>query len=147
MLLVTQNFLMICAQQSVQRICGTLRLREAFFWLQVFPTSQAFFSPAHKPLTQTDGADRFASASQIGAIGAADVPPACWPCSLRSRRAIMRMEPTFTQKLRFFVSGGSSAAPLGNPFQFTSEFLEDYVETRAIIKENCLSKFLGKYSP
>ena len=61
-----------------------------------------------------DGADRFASASQIGAIGAADVPPACWPCSLRSRRAIMRMEPTFTQKLRFFVSGGSSAAPLAH---------------------------------
>jgi hypothetical protein len=24
------------------------------------------------------------------------------------------MEPTFTQKLRFFVSGGSSAAPLGH---------------------------------
>jgi hypothetical protein len=39
---------------------------------------------------------------------------ACWPCSLRSRRAIMRMEPTFTQKLRFFVSGGSSAAPLAS---------------------------------
>jgi len=48
-----------------------------------------------------------------GAIGAADVPPACWSCSLRSRRTIMGMELTFTQKLRFFVSGSSSAAPLG----------------------------------
>jgi hypothetical protein len=27
------------------------------------------------------------------------------------------MEPTFTQKLRFFVSGGSSAAPLGRLFR------------------------------
>jgi hypothetical protein len=31
------------------------------------------------------------------------------------------MEPTFTQKLRFFVSGGSSAAPLGAELSIQTE--------------------------
>jgi len=93
----------------------------SIFLASGFFCSQTFSTPAHTRVTQTDGADRFASASQIGAIGAADVPPACWPCSLRSRRAIMRMEPTFTQKLRFFVSGGSSAAPLGAELSIQTE--------------------------
>ncbi|MFH1634339.1 MAG: hypothetical protein ABIG63_10075 [Chloroflexota bacterium] len=38
-------------------------------------------------LTLAVGADRFASASQIGTNGAADVPSAVVPCSLRSRAA------------------------------------------------------------
>jgi len=43
-------------QQSVQRIFGSLRdLQQAFFWLQVFSTSQAFSQPAQNPLTQTVG--------------------------------------------------------------------------------------------
>jgi len=74
----------------------------AFFWLDGFAV------PAPAQVTQTDGADRFASASQIGAIGAADVPPACWPCSLRSRRAIMRMS---RPSLKNFVFSFQAAHP------------------------------------
>ena len=32
-------------QQNVQRTAGSLRVLQAFFWLRVFSTSQAFFSP------------------------------------------------------------------------------------------------------
>ena len=39
----------------MQWIFGSLRLRAAFFWLQVFSTSQAFSQPAQNPLTQTVG--------------------------------------------------------------------------------------------
>jgi|CXWL01.1.fsa_nt_gi phytoene dehydrogenase-like protein len=46
------------SQQSVQRIFGSLRLRQAFFWLQVFSTSQAESQPAQNPLTQTVGTPR-----------------------------------------------------------------------------------------
>jgi len=41
------------AEQSVQRIFGSLRLREVFFWLRVFSTSQTESQPAQNPLTQT----------------------------------------------------------------------------------------------
>jgi hypothetical protein len=34
------------AQHSVQRTAGSLRDLQAFFWLWVFSTSQAFFYPA-----------------------------------------------------------------------------------------------------
>ena len=41
------------AQQSVHPTSGILRGLQAFFWLRVFSTSQAFFSPAHLRVTQT----------------------------------------------------------------------------------------------
>jgi hypothetical protein len=43
------------AQQSVHLTCGSLRGLQAFFWLRVFPTSQATTTPAHKQVTQTVG--------------------------------------------------------------------------------------------
>jgi len=47
--------LQVHAQHSVQRIFGSLRLREAFFWLRVFSTSQTESQPAQNPLTPTVG--------------------------------------------------------------------------------------------
>jgi len=43
------------AEQSVQRIFGSLRLREAFFSLRVFSALKHFPSPPHPQVTQTVG--------------------------------------------------------------------------------------------
>ena len=43
------------AQQSVQRIFGSLRDLQAFFWLQVFSTSQTESQPTQNPLTPAVG--------------------------------------------------------------------------------------------
>jgi hypothetical protein len=39
----------------VHLTCGILRLFRVFFWLRVFPTSQALSTPAHTQVTQTVG--------------------------------------------------------------------------------------------
>jgi hypothetical protein len=43
------------AQQSVHWICGILRLFSSIFLASSFFCSQAFSTPAHKPVTQTVG--------------------------------------------------------------------------------------------
>ena len=45
-LVFNQRVLHKASQQSVHPTCGILRDLQAFFWLRVFSTSQAFSTPA-----------------------------------------------------------------------------------------------------
>jgi len=54
-LVFNRQVLLKASQQSVHPTCGILRDLQAFFWLQVFSTSQALSTPAHTRVTQTVG--------------------------------------------------------------------------------------------